>query len=486
MAHPAHVVLVTDDPHLRELVTSRKPPGAEIAVRPIGDFDDTQISPETEYWLDRDAVCPERFPPCRRWVFFQSTSNTNGAPGLLIRKPCAPAMLDLLWAGVDLAPTRTAAPWSAAVLPTWICDYHHLDLRTLLRAITRTLPKRLGYERAALWLHEPSQDALIPAAMSHDDVQILSTRLCDEERLVRAAISRPAPIRADSLVELATRLNIDCNELSKDGPTERRLIAPLRTADQFIGTIVLAGGDADPETLHAAQLSDIFAFIARAVDYARQFEVTRVEARVDGLTGLFNYRWIRDVLERERLRAERFRTGLALLMLDLDHLKCINDNHGHAFGNRVLRQLAAQISGALRRFDTAARIGGDEFLILLPSTDLLGARQVGYRLMESVRSEPLTIAHQTVPVSISIGVAQWIRGWNSEQFIDAADHALYAAKRNGRNQVFCSTECQSTQQVVTSRDSIPPAPTDRATRPATPPAPTATATEPPGSEALKP
>ncbi len=157
---------------------------------------------------------------------------------------------------------------------------------------------------------------------------------------------------------------------------------------------------------------------------------------VDSLTGLFNRAYFFAALDREIERSARSRRGFCLLMLDLDGLKPINDQFGHFEGDRVLRGVGEVIRNRVRRIDTAARYGGDEFVVLLPETEPAGA----YVLAEKIRSgaTELSIATETIRIrtSLSIGVVTFPDdGRTADELMIAADLAMYASKRRGKNRI---------------------------------------------------
>ena len=157
---------------------------------------------------------------------------------------------------------------------------------------------------------------------------------------------------------------------------------------------------------------------------------------IDPLTGLYNRTFFFSAVEREIARSARSGRGFCLLMMDLDDLKLINDRHGHFFGDRVLRGVGDVIRSGGRRIDTAARYGGDEFVVLLPETDPTGA----YVLAEKIRQE---VAELSVPVgasairpSVSIGVVSYPDdGRTSDELMITADTSMYRSKRAGKNRV---------------------------------------------------
>lgn len=177
---------------------------------------------------------------------------------------------------------------------------------------------------------------------------------------------------------------------------------------------------------------------AVAVDNVRIHREAQRLSRTDPLTGLWNYRQLQETLHREIERANRFRRRLTVLALDLDRFKEINDTYGHLAGDAVLKEFARRIRGEIREIDGAFRNGGEEFVVLLPETDVSGGAVVAERLGAVVRGEPIEVdvagKPVRIPVTVSIGVAVYPdHGESGQQVLDAADEALYAAKASGRD-----------------------------------------------------
>ena len=171
-----------------------------------------------------------------------------------------------------------------------------------------------------------------------------------------------------------------------------------------------------------------------ALENARLHGMVERQALVDDLTGLANRRAAANALHAEAARAVRLQTPLAVVLADLDGFKDVNDAHGHAVGDEVLRAFADVLRETVRESDVAGRWGGEEFLLLLPGADLDGAMQ----LAERVR---IGLAARSIPsvpglrVTASFGVAEYAGEANSEQLLAAADGALYRAKRAGKDRV---------------------------------------------------
>jgi diguanylate cyclase (GGDEF)-like protein len=178
---------------------------------------------------------------------------------------------------------------------------------------------------------------------------------------------------------------------------------------------------------------ELMARIARIVATVTREASLRADALTDPLTGLANYRSLAQSLERELERSRRYEQPLSLITLDLDHLKAINDEHGHDAGNDAIRLVAQVLKGAVRKFEVVARQGGDEFAVLLPNTGGSEAQ----RLAERLRAEIGALSLRGVPLTASIGVASRERGRDLEAaaLMKASDGALYRAKRAGRDRV---------------------------------------------------
>jgi diguanylate cyclase (GGDEF)-like protein len=179
----------------------------------------------------------------------------------------------------------------------------------------------------------------------------------------------------------------------------------------------------------------IFKFIAGGnIESAYHDEIYRLTT-VDGLTQVFNRRYFQDAIEREISRCNRYGRGLALVMMDIDFFKRINDTYGHLAGDYCLKHLANTLRPRIRREDILARYGGEEFALILPELDIKGAANMAEKVRKLVESERFEFDKQHIPVTISLGCAQLEQAMTGPELIRAADAKLYSAKEAGRNRV---------------------------------------------------
>ncbi len=284
----------------------------------------------------------------------------------------------------------------------------------------------------------------------------------DGNRLVRYRVDRDAPGRepkVDVLDETpgvlgwmiretepdgfqpGRELGLDVPTLARsldDDDTANRVIisAPLVAKRSMFGLLLAihrSGALYAPEDVRLLTLLANQAAIA--VENALLYQKLEREAITDGLTAVYNYRFLLSSLEAEIKRARRFKQSFSFVMLDVDNLKVYNDAHGHLSGSQVLKEIAAIIKASCREIDFVSKYGGDEFGILLPQTRLAGAEKVTRRVVEGVREHCFDGENAGI-ITCSAGVSTFPRdGQSPQEIIEAADKALYQAKRTGKNTV---------------------------------------------------
>ena len=159
----------------------------------------------------------------------------------------------------------------------------------------------------------------------------------------------------------------------------------------------------------------------------RLFEEIQRLAVTDSLTGLYNRHKLQDSLNTEVERAKRYNRPLSIIMVDMDELKVINDTYGHAAGDEALKVVAKSIERSIRKVDLGTRLGGDEFIVLLPEADREEAASVAKRIRETI----MEMEFESGKLSVSMGVVQWHEGFDTpKDFVQAVDEAMYLAKRS--------------------------------------------------------
>lgn len=246
-------------------------------------------------------------------------------------------------------------------------------------------------------------------------------------------------------------------DLYMPGATGLDVIREAQRTDPDMEAILMTGS-ASLETAIEAIRAGVYDYLTKPLDSLTIFEMTlsrALERRhlirenerlfqevqrlalTDQLTGLYNRHKVKESLASEVERARRYGRPLSLIMVDIDDLKPINDTYGHPAGDSVLKQVADAIQTHTRRVDLAARIGGDEFLVLLPEAGLDVATEVAKRVRTEITGAPF----EEVTISISVGVGQWGEEFGTPQgFLHAVDQALYKAKRSGSTKIFTYRE----------------------------------------------
>ena len=218
------------------------------------------------------------------------------------------------------------------------------------------------------------------------------------------------------------------------------LAVPLRSSGAIVGVLaVYRSADRRPfEPSDTDHLATLAGQAGIAIDNIALHQEAQRLSTTDPLTGVWNFRYLSMSLAREIERSTRFDRPLAVLMLDLDHFKSVNDTYGHARGDAVLRELTHRVMEHIREVDIFARYGGEEFVVVLPETTVEGAAQLADRICSAVRREPFrTEGEQPITVTLSIGGAAFpAQGSTPATLMRAADQALYVAKDRGRDGWF--------------------------------------------------
>lgn len=309
------------------------------------------------------------------------------------------------------------------------------------------------------FLNEPSEKArvLIIEDRSFESDKFIETLKRDEDSIIAVKTGDQAMEQAEQ-----NEFDIIIVSLNLAGEDGLRLCSRLRSNERTRSIpILMVGEETDLKRIAQGLEIGAYDYILRPVDrnelLARvrtqirrkryqdrlraNYEMSLSLALTDSLTGLFNRRYLMVHLEKILNKNREIKKSLCAMMLDIDHFKKINDTYGHAVGDEVLKTFAERISQRLRSFDLVARLGGEEFVVVLPDVSLDMAKQVAERLRIGIASEPFKVSSPLgpVPVTVSIG-AVLISGEEDnitvEETLRRADDELYRAKEGGRNRVY--------------------------------------------------
>ena len=236
--------------------------------------------------------------------------------------------------------------------------------------------------------------------------------------------------------------NLDKNYASILTSDDKIGAFPLLSEDEITGCIIAKSMIEKLSKRDIDYLEQLTRQAAATINRANSYSTILQYATLDALTNLNNRRQFEIRLGQEISITKRQGKPLCAMMVDIDFFKSVNDTHGHAAGDEVLRTVAGIIKQALRESDIPARYGGEEFAVLLPFTHIPEAQIVGERLRKAVETTPVTIYQETedekqINVTISMGLAEYDGQESGESLFERADKALYEAKTNGRNQVKC-------------------------------------------------
>lgn len=249
----------------------------------------------------------------------------------------------------------------------------------------------------------------------------------------RAVRFRRPLLIEDALSEPSAATNED---FPSAPPMNSIIVAPLTIEEKVYGAIALGSGKTSAFSQDDLQLLVSFAATATtALQNAQLHAVVQQQAVTDTLTGLYNRRGFFELAEHEILRAQRFNRPLAMILLDIDLFKQINDTHGHLMGDKILAGVSANCKAELRQVDIIARYGGDEFIVLLPETSMKEAISAAERLRTRVEGLSFANNNQLVRVTLCAGVAELQSGDTLKALIERTDQSLYRAKQGGRNRV---------------------------------------------------
>lgn len=324
------------------------------------------------------------------------------------------AMVAELTGALETAREETRRSRTLAEIATTI------DLDAVLERTLETASELPGVDAAMISLAAEGEPLVATKGMTADEA-------------ARQPVSRPGgTARA---VRIDYRYDRSRAEEGEEGLIRGGIAVPLRDAEgNPSGTLAVfwrrSGRSASDEEI--ARLEELADSCGPALQNAQRFREARHLADLDALTGLHNRRYFHETLAREVARADRYDRRLALIVVDIDDFKAINDRIGHLAGDAVLAAAAERLRSVVRSADVACRVGGDEFAVILPEAGLADAEQLYQRIQHAVASRPAAPADR---IHVSAGIAELRAEDDAVSFFQRADEALYRAKEAGKGQV---------------------------------------------------
>jgi diguanylate cyclase (GGDEF)-like protein len=308
------------------------------------------------------------------------------------------------------------------------------NLATLLARISELVCQLTSAEACSIMLLDTDRERLLGKAaygLHRRDVTLISFRI--GEGVAGWVAERGEPALIDDVA------SDERYKVLADSENRIRALAcvPLQYREERIGVLTITSPRAAAFSQDDVELLTFIATtMALDIDNAR----LRRLSVTDPLTEAYNREFLQQRLPPAVEQAERRGEPLSVAMIDIDHFKDVNDQFGHAIGDRVLAEVAARLRAAIRAGDLLVRYGGEEFLVLLPGADAIQAAEIAERMRLKMESDPIATDGAAIEVRISVGVAELRRGSDTgSQLVRRADTALYAAKGRGRNLVEVAT-----------------------------------------------
>jgi diguanylate cyclase (GGDEF)-like protein len=297
-----------------------------------------------------------------------------------------------------------------------------VDLDAVLERVLEAAGRQEGVDAAMI---------VLPRGEAEEVEPLVATVGMSADEAARQPVSGPSSGKAARAVRIAYRYTPE--EAGRQGDLIRGGVSvPLRNEEEeTIGTLAIfwRGRDAEIPDAELARLEELALQAGPAIENARRYRQAKQLAELDALTNLHNRRFFHETLAREATRAHRYDRKLALVVFDIDDFKAINDRIGHLAGDAVLASVAERVQSVVRGADVACRVGGDEFAVILPESNLEDAEKLYKRVQFAVASRPLGPFER---IRLSAGIAELKSEDDAKTFFERADEALYRAKESGK------------------------------------------------------
>lgn len=330
---------------------------------------------------------------------------------------------------------RRRADTSETLRKAGIAVAEQVELSQAVNHVLEQLKQMVPYDSASVQLLEGNELYIIGGNGWKDDKEILNLRFSiPSDNPNTVVIERGVPYYLPDAGAVYDRFSAPPHDHIRSW-----LGIPLIVQEKTIGLLAIDSSEPNDFSEHEIMIATEFANqVAITLENARLLKETQNQAITDALTGIYNRRGLYQFGEIEFQRSRRINRPFSIIMFDLDHFKKVNDSHGHAAGDQILRELAQRCVKTSRTTDLVGRYGGEEFVILLTETNLEAARLIGERLRQSIMNSPFKTEAGNVTITSSLGVAEANQTDTLNSLIERADAALYRAKKAGRNKVIVS------------------------------------------------
>jgi diguanylate cyclase (GGDEF)-like protein len=314
-----------------------------------------------------------------------------------------------------------------------------LDIERIAGVCIENIPALVGVRFASLYILDETNNILHLQKYNHPFFinKIVSLSQRPPSPMLMAVRSKKLILVGDIDTHKKPIIKRSQRAFAGNYKTKNCLITPLICHERVVGVLNLADKlNHDSFSSEDIALVELFSQVVGAsIGNIKLFERIQRQATTDGLTGLANHKRFYEILEKELWRSKRYGGQVSLIMVDVDNLKKINDTYGHRAGDKVIKAISKKIRQCIRQIDTAARYGGDEFAVILPSTSLDDAYVVAERMVQAVSSSPIMWKKDQIELSISVGLGQCDADSSPEDITSRSDQALYLAKQEGKNTV---------------------------------------------------
>ena len=333
-------------------------------------------------------------------------------------------------------------------------------LSSVLNAIVNSLQGELGYVYSFIIKPQiKNEESYIQvAASSRQDfserfAKYFNCKLSDYKLVypgiaeLKDAVMNNTIYQSPNIVELISGFIPDVNKerlekFFKEAGMKSYILVPLMSREIHFGSLIVFSSREKISTNELNFLSLFAKQIELAITIADLFQAVKEQAVTDSMTGLYNRRYFEEFIKKEAIRSERQNQHFTVIVLDLDHLKQINDVYGHNYGDIAIKSIAEVLKSNARSIDVAARMGGEEFNLILPGIDSAGGLVAAERIRKAIGGVELEkIGH----ITASIGVATYLEHSDDlDELLELADHAMYESKRRGRNRVTLAEQTKET------------------------------------------